>query len=128
MPATEPLCYGIKAPRGRYPTSNSKSYMWVQRGGPPDKNVILFDYEPSRAANAQRAQPKDRTGRADEALRYFARLYRIEREIKALTLKERTERGDLPIDNNPCENAIDGSLTISHQRPLRHYPEIPIKY
>src|SRR5690625_2101203 len=120
--------------RGRKPTS--KSYMWVQRGGPPDKNVILFDYEPSRAAkvplellhggqgylmtdgykgygaigsatgvtalacmaharrrfvDAQRAQPKGRTGRADEALRYFARLYRLEREIKALTLKERTE-------------------------------------
>src|SRR5690625_5640399 len=108
-----------------------------------------------RFVDAQRAQPKGRTGRADEALRYFARLYRIEREIKALTLKERTERrqteskavlaelhdwleenirivtprsklgvalaylqkmwpqlqryterGDLPIDNNPCENAI----------------------
>ena len=108
-----------------------------------------------RFVDAQRAQPKGRTGRADEALRYFARLYRIERDIKALTLKERTERrhteskavlaelhdwleenirivtprsklgvalaylqkmwpqlqryterGDLPIDNNPCENAI----------------------
>lgn len=27
----------------------SKSYMWVQRGGPPDKPVVLFDYDPSRA-------------------------------------------------------------------------------
>src|SRR5690625_3847694 len=108
-----------------------------------------------RVGEAQRAQPKATTGRADEALRYFAKRYRIEREIKALTLDERTkrrqteskavlvelhdwleenirivtprsklgvalaylqkmwpqlqrytERGDLPIDNNPCENAI----------------------
>jgi transposase len=26
----------------------SKSYMWVQRGGPPDKPVVLFDYDASR--------------------------------------------------------------------------------
>src|SRR5690625_7886433 len=45
-----------------------------------------------RFVEAQRAQPKGKTGRADEALRYFAKLYRIEREIKALTLDERTKR------------------------------------
>lgn len=28
--------------------AQSKSYMWVRRGGPPDQIVILFDYEPSR--------------------------------------------------------------------------------
>jgi transposase len=28
--------------------ATSKSYMWVRRGGPPDKSVILFDYDPSR--------------------------------------------------------------------------------
>lgn len=27
---------------------SSQSYMWVQRGGPPGKPVILFDYDPSR--------------------------------------------------------------------------------
>ena len=27
----------------------SKSYMWVQRGGPPEHPVILFDYDPSRS-------------------------------------------------------------------------------
>ena len=27
---------------------SSQSYMWVQRGGPPDKPVILFDYDPTR--------------------------------------------------------------------------------
>ena len=29
--------------------ATSKSYMWVRRGGPPDKTIILFDYSPSRA-------------------------------------------------------------------------------
>ena len=29
-------------------TAQSKSYLWVQRGGPPDKPVILFDYDASR--------------------------------------------------------------------------------
>ncbi|MFW6346905.1 MAG: IS66 family transposase [Halomonas sp.] len=29
--------------------ASSKSYMWVQRGGPPDRPVVLFDYDPSRS-------------------------------------------------------------------------------
>ena len=29
--------------------ATSKSYMWVRRGGPPDRTVILFDYDPSRS-------------------------------------------------------------------------------
>ena len=29
--------------------ATSKSSMWVQRGGPPDKPVIVFDYDPSRS-------------------------------------------------------------------------------
>jgi transposase len=29
---------------------SSKSYMWVQRGGPPDKPILLFDYDASRSA------------------------------------------------------------------------------
>src|SRR5450830_496613 len=36
----------LKEP-GKAPTSNS--YMWVQTGGPPDKPVVLFDYDPSRS-------------------------------------------------------------------------------
>ena len=28
--------------------AQSKSYLWVQRGGPPDKPVILFDYDATR--------------------------------------------------------------------------------
>ena len=34
--------------KGRSPTS--QSYMWVQTGGPPDKPVVLYDYDPSRSA------------------------------------------------------------------------------
>jgi len=30
-------------------TAQSLSYMWVQRGGPPDSPIILFDYSPSRS-------------------------------------------------------------------------------
>lgn len=28
--------------------ATSKSYMWVRRGGPPGRPVVLFDYDPSR--------------------------------------------------------------------------------
>jgi transposase len=28
-------------------TAQSKSYLWLRRGGPPDAPVILFDYDPS---------------------------------------------------------------------------------
>lgn len=36
----------LKEP-GRSPSA--KSYMWVQRGGPPGRTVVLFDYEASRS-------------------------------------------------------------------------------
>ncbi len=29
-------------------TAQSKSYLWLQRGGPPDQPVVLYDYDPSR--------------------------------------------------------------------------------
>jgi len=29
--------------------AQSKSYLWVQRGGPPNKQVVLFDYDPGRS-------------------------------------------------------------------------------
>jgi transposase len=180
------------------PTYNS--YMWVQTGGPPDKPVVLFDYDPSRSAQvptrllegfkgylmtdgyagyneiasttgierlacwahvrrrfveAVRVQPKGKRGKADEAVALIGKLYRIEREFKdakpevrhaarqdqsvptlaeihawmtktvplvtpksalgtALAymknlwpmLSRYTERADLPIDNNRCENSI----------------------
>ncbi len=112
----------------------SQSYMWVQRGGPPGKPVILYDYDPSRSGavplrllegwqgylmtdgydgynalvrtggiehlicaaharrkfvEAKRAQTKGKRGRADQAIDYFARLYRIEREFKDATDEQR---------------------------------------
>jgi transposase len=30
-------------------TAQSTSYLWLQRGGPPDAPVMLFDYDPSRS-------------------------------------------------------------------------------
>ena len=184
--------------KGRSPTSNS--YMWVQTGGPPDKPVVLYDYDPSRSAavpvrllegfkgylmtdgyagyneiertqgierlacwahvrrrfvDAVRVQPKGKRGKADEAVALIGKLYGIEREHKQAGVEVRhlarqqlsvpvlaelqawlqktqplvtpkstlgtalaymgdlwsrltryTERGDLPIDNNRCENAI----------------------
>jgi transposase len=35
--------------QGRAP--QSKSFMWVRRGGPPHQPVILFDYDPSRGGS-----------------------------------------------------------------------------
>ena len=183
---------------GKAATSNS--YMWVQTGGPPDKPVVLYDYDRSRSASvptallegfkgylmtdgydgynavaridgierlacwahvrrrfveATRVQPKGKRGRADEAVSLIGKLYGVERQYKdaapearhlarqqssvpvlaalhawmlqhtplvtpksalgtALAymgnlwaqLERYTERGDLPIDNNRCENAI----------------------
>src|SRR5450830_4102 len=39
--------------KDKAPTSNS--YMWVQTGGPPDKPVVLYDYDPSRSASVPTA-------------------------------------------------------------------------
>ena len=105
-------------------TPHSKSYMWVQRGGPPDKPIVLFNYDPSRShavpdrllesysgalmsdgyaayqqvaaknklthlccwaharrkfVEAQKAQPKGQTGRADSAIAKIAKLYAVEK-------------------------------------------------
>ena len=184
--------------KDKSPTSNG--YMWVQTGGPPDKPVVIYDYDPSRGGDvpvrllqgyrgylmtdgydgynkvsrtdgierlacwahvrrrfveAVRVQPKGKRGRADDAVELIGKLYRIERDHKTSTddarllarqqhslpvlarleawlektlpvvtpksalgtalsymrdywsmLTRYTERGDLPIDNNRCENAI----------------------
>lgn len=31
--------------------AQSKSYLWVQRGGPPEQTVILYDYDPGRGSD-----------------------------------------------------------------------------
>ena len=30
-------------------TPQSQSYLWVQRGGPPERPIVLYDYDPSRS-------------------------------------------------------------------------------
>lgn len=117
-------------------SASSTSYMWVQRGGPPGGEVVLFDYDPSRSGQvprrlldgyggilltdgyegyaqvvrdntlthagcwaharrkfveAQKAQPKGKTGKADRALSTIAKLYRIEREAQGLPSAERQQ-------------------------------------
>jgi transposase len=42
--------------------ATSKSYMWLQRGGPPDKPVILFDYDPSRGSEVPKTLLEDFKG------------------------------------------------------------------
>ena len=42
----ETRCQVLKEPDK---TPQSQSYMWVQRGGPPGRLIILFDYEPTRS-------------------------------------------------------------------------------
>jgi len=32
-------------------SAQSKSYLWLRRGGPPDSPIILYDYDPSRRAD-----------------------------------------------------------------------------
>lgn len=114
--------------------ASSTSYMWVQRGGPPGQQVVLFDYETSRSGQvpvrlldqyqgilmtdgyegyaqvarqnklthvacwaharrkfveAQKVQPKGKTGRADRALSLIARLYAVEKHAKPLSPEAR---------------------------------------
>ena len=180
--------------------ASTTSYMWVQRGGPPGRPVLLFDYDPSRSGqvplrllagwqgylmtdgweayaavvaqhglthlgcwvharryfvDAAKVLPPGQTGHARQALDYIARLYAIEKAHRDSAPDERLaarhthsrpvlaelrqwldtvrptvppstqlgkalhylhqqwprlvrflERGDLPLDNNPAENAI----------------------
>lgn len=109
--------------------ASATSYMWVQRGGPPGQQVVLFDYDPSRAGRvplrllgdysgclltdgyegyaevvrrndithagcwaharrkfieAQKAQPKNKTGKAGWALNQISKLYGVEKQARAL--------------------------------------------
>ena len=115
-------------------TAQSKSYMWVQRAGPPDKPIVLFHYDPSRSSavadhlladyrgalmsdgyaaykqvakthaithlccwaharrkfvEAQKAQPKGKTGRADLAISLIAKLYAVEKRHRASEIDTR---------------------------------------
>jgi hypothetical protein len=108
--------------------ATSQSYMWVQRGGPPDRPGVLFNYEPSRSTatasrllddyqgalmtdgytsyrsvaaaqglthlccwaharrkfkEAQQAQPRGKTGKADVAINFIAKLYGVEKKERS---------------------------------------------
>ena len=107
--------------------ATAQSYMWVQRGGPPGKTVVLFDYEQNRSGKtpplllegwrghlmtdcysgynamshqpgvirmacmahcrrefvkADRANPSKKDTPAKQAIKFFARLYRIEKRVR----------------------------------------------
>jgi transposase len=115
--------------------AQSKSYLWLQRGGPPEQPVILYDYDPGRGAgvplrllegfggylqtdgydgynaavasnglmhmgcmaharrkfsDAVKAQGKNRKpGKAQHGLALIQKLYRVEKQAKQLTPRER---------------------------------------
>ncbi|WP_151441744.1 IS66 family transposase, partial [Halomonas lysinitropha] len=109
--------------------ASATSYMWLQRAGPPGQQVVLFDYDASRAGRvpvrllgdyagrlvtdgyegyaevvrrngithagcwaharrkfveAQKVQPKGKTGKADWALNQIRKLYAVETQAKGL--------------------------------------------
>ena len=113
--------------------NTSKSYMWLARGGPPDKPVVIYEYHPTRAskhvypfiegfkgylqtdglsvyktalkgndkithvscfAHARRKfheaiNKKNKSGSANEGIKYIAQLYAIEDQLR---------NKDLPVD------------------------------
>ena len=142
-----------------------KSYMWVYCSGadsPDDtqanKNIVLYDYQPSRAAScpntylgdykgflqvdgyagyegtkatlvgcmaharrkfvdAQKAQLKGKSGRADWAVSHIQKLYKIEAQLKTKTNAERFEiRKNLSV---PLLNEFKAWLdkTVAHVAP-----------
>jgi len=42
--------------------AQSKSYIWLQRGGPPDRRVVLYDYDPGRSAQVPKRLLEDFKG------------------------------------------------------------------
>jgi hypothetical protein len=42
--------------------AQSKSYIWVQRGGPPNKPLVLYDYDPGRSAGVPKRLLEDFKG------------------------------------------------------------------
>lgn len=139
---------GIQVLKETDRSPESKSYLWLRRGGPPDKPVVLVDYSPSRSGKiplklfdgfkgylvtdayagynpvmerqrltfvacndharrkfkeAHQSLPKKqrkKTTVADQALSYYKRLYKIERNAKNLNNEERLalrQREALPL-------------------------------
>ena len=142
--------------------ASSTSYMWLQRGGPPGQQVVLFDYDASRAGRvpvrllsdyagclvtdgyegyaevvrkngithagcwaharrkfveAQKVQPKGKTGKADWALNQIRKLYANHGARKALDdLLEAGEAVAVQIEN---QEAPYYALTATLDNTLR---------
>jgi transposase len=45
---------------GRAP--ESLSWLWVQRGGPPDRPIVIYDYDPSRGQHVPKRLLADYRG------------------------------------------------------------------
>lgn len=43
-------------------SAQSQSYLWVQRGGPPDRPILLYDYDPSRSQEVPKRLLQDYAG------------------------------------------------------------------
>tara|TARA_R110001592_G_scaffold363391_1_gene687067 strand:- start:25732 stop:27267 length:1536 start_codon:yes stop_codon:yes gene_type:complete len=126
-------------------TAQSNSYMWVQRGGPPEKSVVQFHYDPGRSTataarllkgftgtlmtdgykpyrevakgqgishlccwahsrrkfmDAQKAQPKGKSGKADMAINFIGKLYAVEKQTRgsdAATRHRTRQQISLPV-------------------------------
>lgn len=140
-------------------TPENQSYMWVQRGGPPDQPIVHFHYHPSRstdvasqllngfdgtlmsdgyepyrkvaAANgivhlcclsharrkfmeAKKAQPKGKSGRADQAIAFISKLYAVETRCRELPASERYEHRQR--DSQPVLEAFKVWLDDTQQK------------
>ncbi len=144
-------------------SAESQSYMWVQRGGPPNKPVVLFNYEPGRSTatasrllhdyrgtlmtdgypsyrtvaranalthlccwaharrkfkDAQKAQPKGKTGKADMAINFIAKLYAVEKQEKA---------SDAATRHRTRQSSSVATLNVLHQWLLKTQQQVPPK-
>ena len=147
-----------------------KCYMWVYCTGTDSpqpnqhtKNIVLYDYQPSRAAvcpqnylgdysgylhvdgysayestqaqlvgcmaharrkfvEAQKAQPKGKTGKADWAINHIQKLYALENKIKTLSSVEKYDNRQekaLPMLKEFKDWLDKSSLTIAPKTALR---------
>ncbi|MCG6659922.1 IS66 family transposase [Halomonas campisalis] len=152
--------------------ASSTSYMWLQRGGPPGQQVVLFDYDASRAGRvpirllgdyagrlvtdgyegyaevvrqngithagcwaharrkfveAQKVQPKGKTGKADWALNQIRKLYAVETQAKTLdpearqALREQKSRPLITQLRNWLDKSVNQVLPKSALGKALHY-------
>jgi transposase len=141
--------------------AHSKSYMWVQKGGPPEQPVVLFNYDTRKSSpvahellgdnqgilvtdgyeaytaaaqnnqlihagcwaharrkfiEAQKAQPKAKTGKADWIISQIKKLYAIEKQAREHSLSSEQHLEKRQTESQPIIDAIKDWLDKS----LRH--------